>query len=185
MTTGLLSNILKFNKDFSSDISRLLILFDSYSQKRNDDYIIGTTKVVKLDFLLRYPTILEKALQTKKQIVKSINVKELERDLVESTMIRYKFGPWDDRYWSILSTMESLGVIEIVKVNEVTSFKITETGKHIVNQLKNIEIFNDYFKRSKIVNSNFGSLTARGLVKKIYELRPELRTMKFGEEIKP
>lgn len=185
MTVNLLSNILKFNKDFSLDISRLLILFDSYSQKRNDDYIVGTTKVVKLDFFLRYPTILEKALRTKKQTVRSINVKEFERNLVESTMIRYKFGPWDDRYWSILSTMESLGVIEIAKVNGVTSFKITETGKDIVSQLNNFEVFDDYFKRSSIVNSNFGRLTAKWLVKKVYELRPELRTMKFGEEIRP
>ena len=185
MTVALLSNILKFNKDFSLDVSRLLILFDSYSQRKNDEYIIGTTKVVKLDFFLRYPTVLEKALQAKKRVVKSINVKEFERNLVESTMIRYKFGPWDDRYWSILSTMESLGIIKISKINGVTSFKITETGKDIITQLKNFEIFDDYFKRSGIVNSNFGDLTAKGIAKKVYELRPELRTMKFGEEIKP
>ena len=185
MTVKLLNNILKINKDFALDISRLLILFDSYFQKRNNEYIEGTTKVVKLDFLLRYPTTLEKALQAKKLATKSIDVKKHERELVESTMIRYRFGPWDDRYWSILSTMESLDLIQITKINGVTSFKITGTGRDVVRQLDNFEIFSDYSKRSKIVISNFGKLTAKNLVKKVYELRPELRNMKHGEEIKP
>lgn len=115
MTTELLTNILKINRGFSLDISRLLILFDAYSQKQTGG-IGGITKVVKLDFLLRYPTVLEKSLYNKKRIVKSIDVKSFERNLVESAMIRYKFGPWDSRYWSILSTMESLGVLQIKKI---------------------------------------------------------------------
>ena len=184
MTIKLLTNILKTNKDFSLDMARLLILFDVYSKRKDDNFIHGITKVVKLDFLLRYPTALEKALKRKKRDTKLLKIKEYERHLVESTMIKFKFGPWDNRYWSILSTMESMDLISVMKIDNVTSFKITPLGEEVVQGLNNYEEFKDYFKRSITINSVFGGLTAKGLVQKVYELRPELRNMKFGEEIK-
>lgn len=184
MTIMLLGDILKINRSFILDVSRLLILFDTYSQKRVGN-IVGITKVVKLDFFVRYPTVLEKALQSKKQIIRFIDVKTYERNLVESTMIRYKFGPWDERYWSILSTMESLDLIQISKIDGKINFKITQTGKNIVELLKDFNTFDDYFKRCQTVTTNFGGLSIKNLIKKIYKLRPELKTMKFGEEIKP
>lgn len=182
--TNLLLGILQVNENFASDMSRLLILFSSYSQKYNN-YIAGTTKVVKLDFFVRYPTVLAEALRAEKRNVKLIKIKKIEKVLVESAMIRYLFGPWDNRYWSILSTLESLNLIQIKKNNRTTYFQITELGQNTVDQLSDDKIFEDYFRRSELVVLKFGKLTASGLVQKIYKLRPELKRMDLGEEIRP
>ena len=182
--TRLLFDILQLNRQSVLDMSRLLILFSSYSTKHNN-YIVGTAKVAKLDFLVRYPTALAKAFQIEGRSIKTIQIKDFENDLVESAMIRYRFGPWDHGYWSVLSSLESLNLIQIAKINGVTCYKITKMGETVVSKIANYPIFDDYFRRSKLVVSTFGKLTATKLVKKTYNLRPELASMRLGEEIRP
>lgn len=185
MTIGLMIRVLEVNQNISLDIARILVLLNKYFSKYKNEPIVGTTKVVKLDFLLRYPTILEQALLMKKKTGKYLNIKDYERGLVESKMIRYRFGPWDDRYWSILSTMESMKLLNIVKIDGVTNYLLTNNGKKIADKLETDPIYADYAKRSKTIVANFGYYTATGLMKKVYEIRPELTKMKLGEEILP
>ena len=185
MTIGLLIRVLDVNQDISLDIARILVLLRNYFSKYENEPIVGTTKVVKLDFLLRYPTILEEALIMKKKTGKYLGIKDYERGLVESKMIRYRFGPWDDRYWSILSTMESMKLLKIVKIDGVTNYMVTNEGMKIAEELETDPLYADYAKRSKTIVANFGYYTATGIMKKVYEIRPELTKMKLGEEISP
>jgi len=43
-------------------LGRLLVLLGAFSKSEEDSTIEGLTKLAKLDFLLRYPVYLEKAL---------------------------------------------------------------------------------------------------------------------------
>jgi hypothetical protein len=86
--------------DDSLHLGRLLILVDVFAGRRGDQTIEGITKLAKLDFLLRYPAFLERALLARNAPEAAAKVEEFERNSVEARMVRYKFGPWDHRYIS-------------------------------------------------------------------------------------
>ena len=60
----------------------------------------GITKLAKLDFLLRYPTCLERALHFVNTLRTPIRRKSQprERTSIESKMIRFRYGRGDPRY---------------------------------------------------------------------------------------
>lgn len=185
LSSNTIEDIIRLDESYYFHLARILILMDEMAKKPYGEFIEGITKLVKLDFLLRYPTVLEKALIKKGKSAKFVDVKEHERENVESKMIRYKFGPWDKRYYEFLRILEGLGLIKIGNEDGTTLFRITEEGRQICKNLNNIEIFKDYVKRSKIITSAFGENKANYLVKMSYGLRPELSEMKLGEVIEP
>src|SRR6266702_1664896 len=77
---------------------RLLILLAAFCGKGGTREVAGLTKLAKLDFLLRYPVLLERALKARGKSASAVQVEEHERDNVESKMVRYRFGPWDPRH---------------------------------------------------------------------------------------
>ncbi len=83
---------------------RLLLLIDAFSNQQEG--LQGRTKLAKLDFLLRYPEFLKRALQAK-----SVDVGDdeqasfVEPNPIEQRMVRYRFGPWDPSYFSLLGSL--------------------------------------------------------------------------------
>ena len=183
MSLGTINHIIKLDESYDLHLARLLILMNEMSKKSYGEIIEGITKLVKLDFLLRYPTVLEKALERKGKSKQFTGIKEHEIDSVESKMIRYKFGPWDKRYWEFLRILEAKGLIEFGEENKTVLIRLTDDGKRIGNNLVNLKEFEDYHKRSRIITSVFGKNKATYLMKLMYELRPELYQMKYGRTI--
>lgn len=185
MISKILNEIISLEENPQLHVARLLILFSQLAEFDYGKEIVGIMKVAKLDFLLRYPTVLEKALQDRRKSGKSISLKDYERTSVESKMIRYRFGPWDHRYWSFLSIMNCSGLLDIGKNEDGTIiFKITSNGQQLAKEFSKIDEFNDYFTRSQIISKNFGSMLGTNLKKSIYKLRPELYDMQYGDFIK-
>ena len=63
----------------------------------------GLTKLAKLDFLLRYPVMLERAVVAKGHSTRDVHLKDHERLSVESQMVRD--SPWDHRYRELLNIL--------------------------------------------------------------------------------
>lgn len=183
LSLGTLSQIMKLDQSYELHLARLLILMNEMSKKPYGEVIQGLTKLVKLDFLLRYPTVLEKALERKGKSTKAAGIKEHEIDSVESKMIRYKFGPWDKRYWEFLRILEAKGLILFGEEDKTVLIRLTKKGKKTSESLIKLKEFEDFQKRSKIITSVFGKNKATYLMKLMYGLRPELYQMKFGEAI--
>ena len=76
---------------------RLLLLVSAFSPEAEVGGIAGLTKLAKLDFLLRYPVLLERALTARGRSTRAVELQDFERSSVESRMVRYRFGPWDHR----------------------------------------------------------------------------------------
>lgn len=163
--------------------ARILILLYSLTNNRKNT-VKGIMKLAKLDFLLRYPTVLEKAisLTSNEKIVK---IYDHERNAVESSMIRYKYGPWDHRFREYLAILESKGLIISFTVKNVTNYKVTDLGIYLTNELLQFKIFRDYLDRSIIIKECFGSLNGTKLKEMMYDLLPKLSDMKYGDEIRP
>ena len=110
----LLSALMDLEEDPVLHASRLLILLNTF-RGTDDSRIKGITKIVKLDFLLRYPVYLEHALEVRdaQSDTKTLGIKDYERRSVESSMIRYRYGPWDHRYRAFINYLVAKGLVEV------------------------------------------------------------------------
>lgn len=162
-------------------LARLLILLGVFGG-RNQSAVNGITKLVKLDFLLRYPTYLERALRTTENEPSDIQIKSYERDSVESKMIRYKYGPWDPKFRLYLSILLSKNLINVELRKNTIYIGINEDGHAIYKQLIDIKEFSDFNNRSIILKNNF-NIGGTKLKDFIYETFPEIKNLKLGDEI--
>lgn len=177
----IIKQIIDLDSNFDLHTSRILILLSKLGG-RNMKQVKGMTKLVKLDFLLRYPTVLEYAL-TKFNASGNPNIRPHEKTSVESKMVRFRYGPWDPRYYQYLAILESKGLVQVAINNKAVEIQITQKGKDVAEKLGDLEEMTDFVDRSAIIHSNFGTLSATRLKDLMYELVPELHDMKFGEKI--
>src|ERR1041384_107883 len=82
-------------------LARLLILLNVFAGRDGTHTVEGLTKLAKLDFLLRYPAYLERAVKARlegqedERTVERVSVADFERRSIESRMVRFRYGPWD------------------------------------------------------------------------------------------
>lgn len=75
----------------------------------------GLTKLAKLDFLARYPMYAPRILDELKSDDPRLHLRLDEQEPpgdVEAPMIRYKYGPWDDRYYAIIGALVGRGLLK-------------------------------------------------------------------------
>lgn len=112
-------NVLKAAADAENadglHLARLLVLLRSADKanKTKPKPVEGITKLAKLDFLLRYPIYLERALIQLGKSPDAAAVTPRERTTVETKMIRFRYGPWDGRYRRWLSLLSARGLITL------------------------------------------------------------------------
>lgn len=164
-------------------LARLLLLLDAFSGEDQDGAIEGLTKLAKLDFLLRYPLMLEKALQAKGRSSRDVQVEDYERWSVESQMVRYRFGPWDHRYREFLNILVSKGLVMVRVEGRKVVISITGTGRELAHQLLQDDLFQTYGTRAKLLKKYF-DLTATHLMNFIYETFPEIVSLRSNSPIK-
>jgi len=163
-------------------LGRLLLLLQA-KDLRAAKTIEGITKLAKYDFLLRYPNCLERALEAAKKRPERAEVKEHERTTIETKMIRFRYGPWDKRYRRWIGLLVARGLATTGIKGKTVHVGLTEKGRQIAEQLSQNEEFHDTKMRSDLIVSAFGSYSATRIKDFIYEVFPELETMKWGDEI--
>jgi len=163
-------------------LSRLLLLLRACG-KRNNRPVDGIMKLAKLDFLLRYPNCLVRVLQALNKGDLAASISEEERNTIEARMIRFRFGPWDERYrrWIGLLIAKHLALTYVE--GRTVKVVLTESGLELAESLGQKEEFQDLAIRSKIVSTAVGSYSATKLKDFVYKVFPEITTMKWGEEI--
>ncbi|HEX8608385.1 MAG TPA: hypothetical protein VF679_07085 [Pedobacter sp.] len=152
--------------------ARLLLLL-KYAGGRNAK-ITGRTKLAKMDFFLRYPTYLAKALDLPTETKLKIRP--------ESPMIRYKYGPWDPKYYDVFALLVGLGLMEVKPSEKGDVFSLTERGEYAVEELQGPE-FEDIIERCKQIYNRFGKLKGNQIKEYIYREFPEIVVKTLGEEI--
>lgn len=165
-------------------IGRLLLLLKAFAGRKGSGTVDGLTKLAKLDFLLRYPVYLERALARRKAglDVPAVDVQDHERKSIESSMIRFKYGPWDPRYRRFLNLMIAKGLVNVVVEGKTHRIGLTQRGLDIGESLSEAEASQAIVKRARILERHF-DLTATSLMKFVYETFPEIGTLRMGEEI--
>jgi hypothetical protein len=158
----LLSNL---EEDDELHEARLMLLLKAFAGESGDEAVEGLTKLAKLDFLLRYPTYLERALAKRPggRPAKA-EVKEHERQSVESSMVRFKYGPWDHRYRRFLNLLVGKGLAKVTMEGRKINIGLTPHGIAVANELSASEANMDIVHRAELLKRHF-NLTATNLMK--------------------
>jgi hypothetical protein len=184
MSFTLIRAIAKIENDDDVHLGRLLLLLLAASNRNKKNKAIeGITKLAKLDFLLRYPNCLERALVAENKSTDLAKVHDFERTSIESKMIRFKYGPWDARYRRWLNLLASRDLITIEMDKQTILIDITDKGRKVAELFAANPAYNDLTERSEVVIKAFGGKSASGIKDFVYRVFPELENMKWGEDI--
>lgn len=148
----------------------------------------GIMKLAKMDFLLRYPNILDRALrvigENKKSAIKLAKmIPEEDKDTIEARMIRFRFGPWDPRYRKWLSVLSSKKMVVVTLEGRTVKISLTDKGVIFCDYLAASDVFDSIVRRSSVVCSLVGGMSSSRITDFVYKVTPELLSMKWGELI--
>lgn len=160
---------------------RLLLLIDAFSSQQGG--LQGRTKLAKLDFLLRYPAFLKRALEAK-----SVHVDEdaedifLEPNPIEQRMVRYRFGPWDPSYFSLLGALIGRGLVEVVPYNRGLGYRTTSTGSQVASEVRVDPSWRSVAASTSLLRRHFNQAGST-LKKFVYDTFPEVGSARWNDEL--
>jgi hypothetical protein len=88
-------------------------------------------------------------------------------------MVRYKYGPWDDRYYPVLGTLVGLGLVSVAKKGRSLVMSLTESGTEVAAGLADQDDWEQVDRRASFLHRHF-NLTGSRLKKLIYTQLPEV-----------
>ncbi len=159
--------------------ARLLLLIDGFTSTTKS--LEGRTKLAKLDFFLRYPVYLQRALA-----LRSPNYQWPEEVPTEATvdtrMIRYRYGPWDPSYFATLGRLIGKGLVRTVSDRNGISFQSTPRGRELAQALCRHENW-EAVRKLILLERRHLDLSGTSLKNFIYEHFPEISTSKIGDPL--
>ncbi|MCZ7547607.1 MAG: hypothetical protein M5U11_00415 [Anaerolineales bacterium] len=152
--------------------ARILLLLKYAGGKQAK--ISGRLKLAKLDFFVRYPSYLSKAIGSDSKITTYIQP--------ESPMIRYKYGPWDNKYYDVFALLVAKGLMAISSTKSGDEFSLTDRGQNAVTELQGPD-FEEIIFRCQLAYQRFKDFSGSQLKNFIYENFPEIVAQPISSEI--
>ncbi len=160
---------------------RLLLLVDAFSNQQGG--LQGRTKLAKLDFLLRYPASLKRALEARGVSIEDGGEKLfVEPNPIEQRMVRYRFGPWDPSYFSLLGALIGRGLIEVVPYNRGLGYKATTMGSELASHVREEPAWQSLEASTRLLRRHF-NMAGTTLKNFIYKTFPEVGSARWNEEL--
>lgn len=132
--------------------ARILLLIDGFTTRVNS--LEGRTKLAKLDFLLRYPHFMQRALLIREPDSAMVVSHEEEQN-IESRMIRYRYGPWDPSYYAVLGRLIGKGLVQPVPAQYGIGYRATEQGQNLAKIIVEEESWQETRNRVKLLKKHF------------------------------
>jgi hypothetical protein len=156
-----------------SHSARVMILLRHFGPT-SEKQLLGLTKLAKLDFLLRYPLFTERLLERRGEPwALGTEPSDSERLAVETRMIRYKYGPWDNRYYPILGALLGLGLAQVSKSGRSFEMNLTPEGAELAAELAREPEWAPLDERALFLKQRF-DFTGSKLKNLIYQELPEV-----------
>ncbi|MFE3825096.1 hypothetical protein [Streptomyces sp. NPDC059092] len=175
-------------EDLAYHQARVLILVTSVAGTAgHNGKLDGLTKLAKLDFLLRYPALASTVLDP-------LNPQDARLDLapeelaapteVEAPMTRYKYGPWDDRYYAVIGALVGRGLLRYAKGRRGSVALVpTPQGKKLVTVLAATDAWATIKHRCDAVAEASANMSGNTLKDLIYERLADLMNRPHREVI--
>lgn len=166
-------------EDLAYHQARVLLLVAAVSRaKGNGGKLDGLTKLAKLDFLLRYPALAPEVLDQLDGGDPRMHLARDDREMptsVEAPMTRYKYGPWDDRYYAVLGALIGRGLLRYTAARKGSvAVAPTAAGRRLAAQLAESDKWSDTADRGVAIAEASGGLTGNALKDLIYQRLAEL-----------
>lgn len=133
----------------------------------------GLTKLAKLDFLVRYPALASVVLDDLDENEPKMNLSDDEVSApteVEDPMTRYKYGPWDDRYYPVVGALVSRGLLRYVKGRRGSvALTATPAGKKFADELTEDPLWLEIANRCEAIAEASSGLSGNALKERIYD----------------
>lgn len=154
--------------------ARVLLLIKAVSAEAGHSRKLdGLTKLAKLDFLVRYPALAPIILDGLAETDPRMHLDEREVAApteVEDPMIRYKYGPWDDRYYPVVGALVSRGLVRYVRGRRGSvALTATSAGKQLADGLVLEPLWRQVGDRCEAVAQASSGLTGNALKERIYD----------------
>lgn len=182
MALELVQALAKTELDDHLHMARLLMLLEAHSGRSNRP-VEGVTKLAKLDFLLRYPNCLERALVAKDKPTELAHIQDFEKTTIESKMVRFRYGPWDHRYRRWIALLVGKRLLHVGVEGRTVKLWLTDAGHAAAQSLGESVELEDLSGRAKLVARTFGSMSGSALKDFVYEIFPEITNMRWGDPI--
>lgn len=177
-------------EDLAYHQARVLLLVDAVASARgHQGKVDGLTKLAKLDFLLRYPALAPTVLDALSPADPRLRLRDDESVTgqadVEAPMIRYKYGPWDDKYYTIIGALVGRGLLRYVAGRRGSvALAPTPAGRDLAGRLAVTEEWNDVAERSGVIAESSAGMTGNALKTLIYDRLASLMDRRLGEVIR-
>ncbi|MFI2754190.1 hypothetical protein ACGIF2_15700 [Cellulomonas sp. P22] len=159
--------------------TRILLLVTAVAgEPGNAGKLDGLTKLAKLDFLVRYPGLAPVVLDSLEDSDPKLHLTSYE--LAEPTsvadpMIRYKYGPWDDKYYPIIGALVSKGLLRYTKGRQGSvALAPTTHGRRLVQDIVKESTWSAVHDQCSAVAAAAAGMTGNALKLLIYERLPHL-----------
>jgi hypothetical protein len=155
---------------------RVLLLVAAFTS--NGAALDGLTKLAKLDFLLRYPQFLERLARGGSvpglELPEGLGPTQDESRAVESRMVRYKYGPWDDRYYGIVGALVGRGLVEYVPNKQRLALRVTPGGNAMAKSISLDPAWSLTARRCEVLHAAFARTSGNRLKDLIYSQLPDV-----------
>jgi hypothetical protein len=156
----------------------LLLVVATAAEPGHQRKLDGLTKLAKLDFLLRYPALASEVLDPLDARDPRLHLSEDDvRDptAVEAPMTRYKYGPWDDRYYAIIGALVGRGLLRYVKGRKGSvALTPTPAGKKLAQDMASSEQWSHIADRGHAIAEASSGMTGNALKDLVYQRLADL-----------
>ena len=160
--------------DLAYHQARVLLLVVAVSATPgNANKLDGLTKLAKLDFLLRYPALAPAVLDELDADDPRLHLSPAEiaePTDVEAPMVRYKYGPWDDRYYAVIGALVGRGLVRYAKGKRGNvALSPTLNGRKLATQMISAPDWVEMGDRSNAIAAASAGMTGNTLKDRIYQ----------------
>lgn len=156
----------------------LILLCGTKNRGTQTARIDGLTKMAKLDFLVRYPEFFGRLA---KQMGEESRT---PLQTIESSMVRFHYGPWDERYYHILAYLEARELLTVEKDKSAFKFSLTDLGANVARTIAQKESFAQLAEHMREVKKLVGDMGGTKLKDLIYHVfGKEVVNRRMGESI--
>lgn len=173
--------------DLAYHQARVLLLVKAVAaEPGNARKLDGLTKLAKLDFLVRYPALAGVVLDELDGDDPRMHLSGSESapTEVEDPMTRYKYGPWDDRYYPVIGALVSRRLLRYVKGRRGSvALTVTAAGKRFADSLTEETLWHQIAERCEAVAQASAGLSGNALKEAIYQRLADLMDRPHREVI--
>jgi hypothetical protein len=175
--------------DLAYHQTRILLLVNAVAaEPEHQRKIDGLTKLAKLDFLVRYPALAPRVLDTLEETDARLHLTADDRaepSDVEAPMTRYKYGPWDDRYYPVIGALVARGLLRYTRGRRGSvALAPTALGKRLAEQIAVEPLWQPVWDRCTAVADASGGMTGNALKTLAYDRLAELMDRPHREMIR-